>query len=90
VFTREGDRFRGCVEPGNLCLIEKAGCQTYLVSEVEITESTWVSLDKGLDVNTHQQMWGSEHGSLKFEKRESFADEVPHARYVDHPGAGSS
>jgi CpeT protein len=90
VFTREGDSFRGCVEPGNLCLIEKAGCQTYLVSEVEITESTWVSLDKGLEVKTHQQMWGSEHGSLKFEKRESFADEVPHARYVDPTGAGSS
>jgi len=77
VFTQEGDLFRGSVEPGNLCLIEKGGCQTYLVSDVEITETTWVSLDKGLDINTHQQKWGSEHGSLRFEKRESFAHEVP-------------
>jgi CpeT protein len=89
VFTREGELFRGGVEPGNLCWIEKAGCQTYLVSDVEITESTWISLDKGLDVNTHQQVWGSEHGSLKFEKRESFAHEVPHAQYANL-GAGSS
>jgi CpeT protein len=77
VFKRAGDRFLGSVEPGNLCLIEKNGCQTYLDSYVEITETTWVSLDKGLDVNTHQQVWGSTFGPLRFEKRESFADEVP-------------
>ena len=76
VFKRDGDRFVGQVEPGNLCLIEKNGCQTYLVSDVEITESTWVSLDRGLDVETHQQVWGSEHGSLQFEKQESFAHEI--------------
>ncbi len=77
VFRREGDRFLGGVEPGNRCLIEKNGCQTYLDSYVEITETTWVSLDKGLDVNTHQQVWGSAFGPLRFEKRESFAHEVP-------------
>lgn len=77
VFRREGHRFLGQVEPGNLCRIEKSGCQTYLVSAVEITESTWASLDRGLHVDTHEQIWGSEHGALKFEKRESFAHEVP-------------
>ena len=77
VFKREGDRFIGGVEPGNRCLIEKNGCQTYLDSYVEITEATWVSLDKGLDVNTHEQVWGSTFGPLRFEKRESFAHEVP-------------
>ena len=77
VFKREGDRFHGCVEPGNRCLIEKKGCQTYLDSYVEITETTWVSLDRGLDVNTHEQVWGSDFGPLKFEKQESFAQEIP-------------
>jgi CpeT protein len=76
VFRREGERFLGGVEPGNLCLIEKQGCQTYLVSEVEITETTWVGLDRGMDVNTHEQVWGSAFGPLKFEKRESFAHEI--------------
>jgi hypothetical protein len=28
-------------------------------------------------VNTHEQVWGSEYGPLKFEKQVSFADEVP-------------
>ena len=77
VFTRHGEMFRGAVEPGNRCLIEKRGCLTYLVSEVEITDSTWISLDQGFDVNTHEAIWGSEHGPLRFEKRESFAHELP-------------
>ena len=76
IFKREGEKFIGSVEPGNLCRIEKNGCQTYLVSDVEITASTWNSLDKGLAVDTNEQVWGSEHGSLKFEKRESFAHEI--------------
>ncbi|MFN6571526.1 chromophore lyase CpcT/CpeT [Dendronalium sp. ChiSLP03b] len=77
IFKRDGDLFRGSVEPGNLCLIERNGCQTYLVSDVEITETTWVSLDRGMDINTHEQVWGSTFGPLRFEKRESFAHEVP-------------
>ncbi|MGF1602155.1 MAG: chromophore lyase CpcT/CpeT [Thermosynechococcaceae cyanobacterium] len=77
VFKRETDRFIGTVEPGNLCLIDKNGCSTYLDSHVEVTETTWVSLDRGMDVTTHQQVWGSEHGPLRFQKQESFAHEVP-------------
>jgi CpeT protein len=77
VFRRDGERFEGGVEPGQQCLIFKQGCQTYLDSYVEITDSTWVSLDKGLDVTTHQQIWGSEFGPLRFDKIESFAHEVP-------------
>jgi CpeT protein len=77
IFRRDGDKFRGSVEPGNRCTIEKKGCMTYLISEVEITETTWFSLDRGMDVNTHQQVWGSTSGHLKFEKRQSFALELP-------------
>lgn len=77
VFKRDGNIFKGCVEPGNNCLICRNGQQTYLVSEVELTENTWISLDRGMDIETHQQVWGSQNGALKFQKRESFADEVP-------------
>jgi CpeT protein len=76
VFRREGEMFRGEVE-GKECPIEKNGCQTYLVSEVEITQSTWVGIDRGFDLVTHQQVWGSEHGAFRFEKKQSFADELP-------------
>ncbi len=77
VFTKVGAMFRGSVEPGNNCLIERNGIQTYLVSEVELTETTWVSWDRGMDIKTHQHIWGSAAGPLKFEKRESFALELP-------------
>lgn len=76
VFKPEGNIWRGSVEPGNACLIEKQGKQTYLVSQVELTETTWVSWDRGMDINTHEHIWGSWAGPLKFEKRASFAHEL--------------
>lgn len=77
IFQKDGKMFRGSVEPGNQCSIEKRGRQTYLVSEVELTEQTWVSVDRGLDIHTHEQVWGSAAGPLRFEKWQSFAHEVP-------------
>jgi CpeT protein len=77
VFRREGEMFRGSVEPGNRCLIEKNGYMTYLISEVEITETTWFSLDRGMNIDTHEQVWGSTSGHLRFEKCQNFALELP-------------
>ncbi|WP_017326214.1 chromophore lyase CpcT/CpeT [Synechococcus sp. PCC 7336] len=77
VFERQDDRLIGKVEPGCRCLIHRNGAQTYLVSEVELTETTWVSRDRGLDVETHEQVWGSAEGLLRFEKRASFSTEIP-------------
>ena len=77
VFTKDGAMFRGSVEPGNKCLIHRKGTDTYLVSMVELTETTWVSWDRGMDLNTHEQVWGSANGPLKFKKRASFASELP-------------
>jgi CpeT protein len=76
IFHREGDMFRGQVEPGNQCFVERNGSKTYLISDVEITQNTWVSLDKGMDINTHEKLWGSAFGMLRFEKVASFADEI--------------
>jgi CpeT protein len=75
IFYWQDNLFRGKVE-NNCCFIEKYGKQTYLVSEVELTESTFVSLDRGLDVTTHEQVWGSTVGPLRFEKCVSYADEL--------------
>lgn len=77
VFHKEGELFRGSVEPGNKCSIHRKGVDTYLVSEVELTQTTWISWDRGMDLNTHQQVWGSAKGPLKFAKRKSFAAELP-------------
>lgn len=80
VFRRDGVIFRGSVEPGNRCLINRNGCETYLVSEVELTETTWVSWDRGMNPETHEQVWGSAAGSLQFEKKTSFAAELPNLK----------
>ncbi len=77
IFKKEGNLFRGSVEPGNNCQIERNGLMTYLVSEVELSESTFVSLDRGMDINTHEQIWGSKAGALRFEKQSNFVEEVP-------------
>ncbi len=72
----EGDRFIGAVEPGNRCIIPRNGHQTYLVSEVELTEFTWVSRDRGFDLDTHEHIWGSDLGPLRFTKVRSYAHEL--------------
>jgi CpeT protein len=77
VFRREGDRFIGQVEPGKKCLIPKEGQITYLISEVEITQATWQSRDRGFAVDTDAQVWGSEAGQFQFEKIQDFAAELP-------------
>ncbi|MEL6469303.1 MAG: chromophore lyase CpcT/CpeT [Cyanobacteria bacterium J06623_4] len=81
VFRRQPDAavetFFGSVEPGNNCKIPRKGKWTYLVSHVEVTANSWLSLDQGMDIETHEHVWGSTEGALKFEKRESFAHELP-------------
>ena len=47
----------GHVEPGEACLIEKSGKMTYLVSQVEFNESTWSSLDEGLDTQNKKKVY---------------------------------
>jgi CpeT protein len=77
VFRRAGAKFVGEVEPGKQCLIPKQGKLSYLVSEVEITPTTWVSRDRGFDPDTDEYLWGSEHGQFLFEKIQDFGGEVP-------------
>ena len=77
VFRRQDQSFMGSVEPGNRCLIERKGCQTYLVSEVTVSDGAWMSWDRGMNCETHEHVWGSDHGALCFERWQSFADEVP-------------
>ena len=76
VFQRSGDSFTGRVE-GNQCLIERGGCQTYLVSQVEVSEGYWSSWDRGMSCESDEPIWGGENGPMNFECRQSFANEVP-------------
>ena len=63
----------GTVEPGKNCLVPRNGIMTYLVSEVEVDQNNWISRDRGFDPKTDKQIWGSEHGLLRFKRIESLS-----------------
>ena len=66
--TKKNREYIGSVEPGKKCMIPRDGQLTYLVSEVEVTQESWTSRDRGYDPDTNKQIWGSEHGQLIFKK----------------------
>ena len=72
--TKKDGHYIGSVEPGNKCMIPRDGQLTYLASEVEVTEESWVSRDRGYDPDTNKQIWGSEHGQLIFKKTEDIGE----------------
>lgn len=75
VFRWDGDRFLGQVE-GKQCCVPRHGHLTYLESQVTLTASTWVGMDKGYDVDSHEHIWGAEYGALCFQKIQDFSHEL--------------
>ncbi|MBP0000356.1 MAG: chromophore lyase CpcT/CpeT [Cyanobacteria bacterium SID2] len=71
-----GHSFKGTVEPGKGCLVERNGKTTYLDSTFEISENSFTTLDRGLDLETGERVWGSIAGTFEFERIASFADEL--------------
>lgn len=74
----------GNVEPGKSCLIPRDGKLTYLVSEVEVNQTSWISRDRGFDPENNAQVWGSEHGMLRFKKITSFSNEITNELSLIH------
>ncbi len=77
IFERFDDYFRGVVEPGKLCRFEKRGHQTYLNSISEVRADSFMSLDRGFDLESNEQIWGSFAGPFKFVKVACLAHQVP-------------
>ena len=71
-----GNSFKGAVEPGKNCIIFRKGQDTYLDSDFEIDEEKFFSRDRGRDLETDQQIWGSVAGPFHFTRLKSFANEV--------------
>jgi hypothetical protein len=71
-----GSSFKGVVEPGKACMVERKGKLTYLDSEFEIDGDRFISLDRGRDPDTDEHLWGSIAGPFHFVRWASFADEV--------------
>ena len=71
-----GNSFKGVVKPGKQCLIFRKDRMTYLDNSFEISERGLISVDRGLDTETDQLVWGSIAGPFEFVRRSSFAEEV--------------
>lgn len=71
-----GHSFKGRVEPGKACIVERKGKVTYLDNEFEINDKEFLSLDRGRDRETDELLWGSIAGPFEFVRKASFADEV--------------
>lgn len=74
--TQADSKYIGSVEPGKKCMIPRDGQLTYLVSEVEVTQESWTSRDRGYNPDTNEQIWGSEHGQLIFKKIEDIGEMI--------------
>jgi len=71
-----GQGFKGTVEPGKGCMVERQGKTTYLDSVFEIDNDKFQSWDRGRDPATDAHVWGALAGPFYFTRRASFADEV--------------
>lgn len=72
-----GESFKGYVKPGKACMVERKGKTTYLDNSFEVDADKLISHDVGRDPETDELVWGSIAGPFHFERRESFAAEVP-------------
>ncbi|MBD2175668.1 chromophore lyase CpcT/CpeT [Pseudanabaena sp. FACHB-1998] len=77
VYRADHQTFKGSVESGKKCCINRKGVDTYLSIEFEVTEKTYSSLDRGYDIVTDEMVWGSVAGAFQFTKKFSFSDEIP-------------
>lgn len=68
--------FKGEVEAGKKCCVNRKGVDTYLSIEFEVTETTYSSLDRGYDIVTDERIWGSIAGAFQFVKKSSFSHEI--------------
>lgn len=73
--TPEG--FKGEVEPGCRCLVERKGATSYLVSSFELGARGMRTIDRGHDPQTHEQLWGSLAGPFEFERVADYSAELP-------------
>ncbi|MEI8251644.1 MAG: chromophore lyase CpcT/CpeT [Synechococcus sp. ELA057] len=79
VVQEDADGFRGEVEPGCRCLVERKGATAYLVSSFELDPRGMRTIDRGHDPETHEQLWGSLAGPFEFERTDDFSAEIPDA-----------
>jgi len=67
-YDEELDRFHG-VNACNECYVQKGDYETYLQTEAFLGNNYYTVVDRGLDINTNEQRWGSVHGFFQFDRK---------------------
>lgn len=55
------------------CWVTRNDIKTYVANQVKLTEDTYTVLDRGLNAETHQKVWGSDWGPFEFKRHSSSA-----------------
>ncbi len=69
--SEEGNCYKGLIEPGCKCLVERNGMRTYLVSHFVISSIGMTTLDRGYNAETNEMVWGSLAGPFEFKRQEN-------------------
>jgi len=67
IFQYNGTDFHG-VNVCNECYVQKGQKNTFVTTERLLGDGYYHTIDKGLDVETHEQVWGSYNGFFEFVK----------------------
>ncbi len=65
--TTQGN-YKGQLKKKNKCIIEKEGKKTYLVSNIVVNKTKFISSDEGFDIKTNEKVWGAENGPFEFNR----------------------
>jgi hypothetical protein len=71
-----GSSFKGYIKPGKNCIVVRNEKTTYLDNSFEVDDRKLISIDRGLDPETDELVWGSIAGAFEFSRKQSYADEV--------------
>jgi hypothetical protein len=71
-----GKSFKGAIKQGKQCIVVRKDRETYLDNSFEVDEHQLISVDRGLDPETDELIWGSIAGPFEFTRINNFADEV--------------
>ncbi len=66
------DSYTGNIKPGNNCCSSNRGTSIYILSQIKINKSSWISEDSAYNKETDKKIWGSKYGPLEFKKISSY------------------
>jgi len=67
-----GDGYHGDIEPGSICMVQRNGKDTVLVSSFHLRGDRLSTLDRGEDPVTGERCWGSIAGEFRFRRSASW------------------